>query len=30
MKALLDEMVPEGLVTVEPVTVLRYATRPRG
>jgi uncharacterized protein len=30
MKALLDEMVPEGLVTVEPVTVLRYSTRPRG
>ena len=29
VKAILDEMVTEGLVTIEPVTVLRYAARPR-
>jgi PII-like signaling protein len=29
IKAILDEMVPEGLVTIEPVTVLRYTARPR-
>lgn len=29
IKAILDEMVPEGLVTIEPVTVLRYNARPR-
>jgi PII-like signaling protein len=29
IKAILDEMVPEGLVTIEPVIVLRYSARPR-
>ena len=29
VKAILDEMVTEGLVTIEPVTVLRYSARPR-
>ena len=29
VKVILDEMVTEGLVTIEPVTVLRYSARPR-
>jgi uncharacterized protein len=27
---ILDQMVPEGLVTIEKVRVLKYASRPRG